>query len=222
MSCRFAGGGEFTCWNVASSNPRRRNSAMTALRKSCSCTDAHLNTHTHRRRHHHQVTPLQMERFRRARISLDGRDVGGGEHLIQRRHHVTHPHQPCGSSVSRRVLADLRCSATDVQTAASVARQSGHLREESNVEVSEHRANRLLSETRRSPTFLDTSCSASSSKALTLFSRDMMICCSCLKPYGWKDILVKPCKHQANVIHRAGRSHLVLLVTTERVTTGEH
>ena len=44
-------------------------------------------------------------------------------------------------------------------------------------------------------TFLDTSCRASSSKAFTLFSLDMMICCSCLKLYGWKDILVKPWEH---------------------------
>lgn len=31
------------------------------------------------------------------------------------------------------------------------------------------------------PTFLETSCSASSSKALSLLSLDVMICCSCLK-----------------------------------------
>ena len=38
-------------------------------------------------------------------------------------------------------------------------------------------------------TFLDTSCRASSSSnAFTLFSLDMMICCSCFKLYGWKDI----------------------------------
>lgn len=48
-------------------------------------------------------------------------------------------------------------------------------------------------------TFLDTSWSASSSKAFTLFSLDVMICCSCLKVYGWKDIRVKPCSHMASV-----------------------
>lgn len=31
------------------------------------------------------------------------------------------------------------------------------------------------------PTFLETSCRASSSKALSLLSLDVMICCSCLK-----------------------------------------
>lgn len=31
-----------TCWKVASSNPSRLNSAIAALRKSCSCVDAHL------------------------------------------------------------------------------------------------------------------------------------------------------------------------------------
>lgn len=63
--------------------------------------------------------------------SLDGGDVRRGEHLIQRLHHVTHPHQPRGGRVGGRVLADLRRSPTDVQTPAGVARQSRHLPEES-------------------------------------------------------------------------------------------
>lgn len=44
-------------------------------------------------------------------------------------------------------------------------------------------------------TLRDASCSASSSKAFSLFSLDVMICCSCLKVYGWKDIRVRPCTH---------------------------
>lgn len=48
-------------------------------------------------------------------------------------------------------------------------------------------------------TLRDTSWSASSSKAFSLFSLDVMICCSCLKVYGWKDIRVKPCSHMTRV-----------------------
>ena len=66
----------------------------------------------------------------RVRLSLDGSDVGRGKHLVQRLHHVTHPHQSCGRRLGGRVLADLRRPATDVQTSASVAGQRGHLREE--------------------------------------------------------------------------------------------
>ena len=69
----------------------------------------------------------------RLRLSLDGRDVRRGKHLVQRLHHVTHPHQSCGRRLGSRVLADLRRPATDVQTSASVARQCGHLREERTV-----------------------------------------------------------------------------------------
>lgn len=49
------------------------------------------------------------------------------------------------------------------------------------------------------PTFLETSWRASSSKAFTLFSLDVMICCNCLKVYGWKDILVSPWKWINNI-----------------------
>lgn len=52
----------------------------------------------------------------------------------------------------------------------------------------------LTSCTPSPPTFLETSWRASSSKAFTLFSLDVMIRCSCLNVYGWKDILVSPWK----------------------------
>lgn len=58
---------------------------------------------------------------------------------------------------------------------------------------------------RRLFTFLDTSCRASSSKAFTLFSLDVMICCSCLKLYGWKDILVRPYRRNNKRHHVTGR-----------------
>lgn len=60
--------------------------------------------------------------------SLDRRDVRGGEHLVYRLHHVTHPDQSCGGRIGGGVLADLRRPAADVQTPASVSGQGGHLR----------------------------------------------------------------------------------------------
>lgn len=125
-SCQAFVCGTVTCWNVASSNPSRRNSAMTALRRSCSCTDAHLDTHESHVTSTHTPAPASHHQ---ARLSLDGHDVGGGKHLVQRLHHVTHPHQSCHRGVGGRVLADLRRPAADVQTSARVAGQSGHLRQ---------------------------------------------------------------------------------------------
>lgn len=118
-----------TCWNVASSNPSRRNSASTARRKSCSCVDAHLQT---RRSQALSSLPPMHAVTTRLRVtikphSLDGRDVSGGKHLVQGLHHVTHSHQSCDGRVGGRVLADLRGPAADVQASSRVAGQSGHL-----------------------------------------------------------------------------------------------
>lgn len=128
-------------------------------------------------------------------VSPDGSDVGRGKHLIQCFHHVTHSHQSCGGRVSSWVLTDLRCPPTDVQTSASITRQSGHLPDMVGRWV-HNRAGETALKTIWLPTFLDTNCRASSSKAFNLFSLDMMISCNCLKLYGWNDILVKPWTQQ--------------------------
>lgn len=49
---------------------------------------------------------------------------------------MTHSHQSCGRGAGGRVLADLRCPATDVQTPPRISWQSSHLAEESNTETS--------------------------------------------------------------------------------------
>lgn len=120
-----------TCWKVASSNPSRLNSAIAALRKSCSCVDAHLKKTNHIS-HFSSQLPMHIStacitKVTKGLVSPDGSDVGRGKHLIQCFHHVTHSHQSCGGRVSSWVLTDLRCPPTDVQTSASITGQSGHL-----------------------------------------------------------------------------------------------
>lgn len=97
-----------TCWKVASSNPSRLNSAITALRKSCSCVDAHLKRKKKQKKHiGHFSLQLPMHistacitNVTKGLVSPDGSDVGRGKHLIQCFHHVTHSHQSCGGRVS--------------------------------------------------------------------------------------------------------------------------
>lgn len=77
----------------------------------------------------------QHSEMRKKQISLDGSDVGRRKHLIQRLHHMTHSHQSCCRRVGARVLANLRCPATYVQTSSSVPRQSSHLSEDGDTEL---------------------------------------------------------------------------------------
>lgn len=76
------------------------------------------------------------------------------------------------------------------------ARYEGHGRDLTVGRWVHNRAGETALKTIWWPTFLDTNCRASSSKAFNLFSLDMMISCNCLKLYGWNDILVKPWKQQ--------------------------
>lgn len=120
---------------MASSNPSRRNSAMMALRKSCSCTDTHLKTHNSPFISSLLYNSQQVINVTEGRISLDGGDVSRGKHLIKRIYHMTHSHQSCGRSVCSRVFANLCRPAADVQTSASIARQSSHLQGERRILV---------------------------------------------------------------------------------------
>lgn len=101
---------------------------MTALRKSCSCNDAHLTERFHIDWQLSGPMGTDWQVWGAMGCLLpDGRDVGGGEHLIQRLHHMTHSHQSHRGRVRGGVFANLSGAATDVQTAPSVSWQRCHL-----------------------------------------------------------------------------------------------